>query len=176
MLLRVDLLSLLYISAEHLSEVGNFLPYDRSNCIQETRAVGQSRATTARREENAPARVPLQHRYKFPACKWLCPLPTSHATVQWTNPSLSGCVWAPPPLPIGLQADPRTFTLLNASLRASGCLDPCCILSVPGLLTLLSSSLRASGCFNPCCILSFPGILFLGALCGLPTSLPTAPA
>jgi len=115
--------------ALQLNEVGHFPPFDRSNCVQQTRAAGQSLAMTAQRDGSAPAHTrPLPDprssgfinfppRTRSPSG----PIRSSLATALGT--------WCPPPPSIGLASKPRT---LASSSRAAGCLEPCCILPLSG--------------------------------------------
>ena len=118
-------------SAVHLSQVGHFPPFDRSNCMQQTRARAQS-ATTPRRDSNTPDTSPLEHRCqtRVQVASATSPLRTRSPS-RSTRPSLAtelGTLCPPPPRSAWL----ATRTLLRSSLRASWCLEPSCILLLLG--------------------------------------------
>jgi len=115
--------------ALQLSEFGHFPPFDRSNCVQQTRAAAQSLAMTAQRDGSAPAHtrprpdprasgfINFPPRTRSPSG----PIRSSLATALGT--------WCPPPTSIGLASKPRT---LASSSRASGFLVPSYILPFSG--------------------------------------------
>jgi len=115
-------------SAVHLSQVGHFPPFDRSNCMQQTR----ERATTPRRDSNIPDTSPLEHRCQTrgqvasSTSPFVRDRPVDRPAPLWLR-NLERCV-PPPPRSAWL----ATRTLLRSSLRASWCLEPSCILLLLG--------------------------------------------
>jgi len=139
-------------SAVHLSQVGHFPPFDRSNCMQQTRARAQS-ATTPRRDSNTPDTSPLEHR-----CQTRVQVASSTSPFVRDRPvdrlATELGTLCPPPSLIGLACNPYTLALVFACVMVLGAL-----LYSPFAWLFSSCAVRTRRAFLPV------------ALCGLPISL-----